>query len=197
MRAVFHFCKRRFFYELFTRACHRRRRLYWLQLYLLYAQAFHRRVYIEPGPVSPMQAAWKTSKTFRLEARYQFVQADICDQQTVTELMRAYNIDAVVHFAAESHVDRSILGPAAFMNTNISGAFSLLEAARAVWLTEKKLKPEQVRFHHISTDEVFGSLRPGVRRSLKPRPIHQIPLTLLPKPAAAPWCALTTRTTSR
>ena len=100
-------------------------------------------------------------KDIPAEARYQFVQADICDQQTVTELIRAYNIDAVVHFAAESHVDRSILGPAAFMNTNILGTFSLLEAARAVWLADKKLKPEQVRFHHISTDEVFGSLEPG------------------------------------
>ncbi|MEL7591153.1 MAG: dTDP-glucose 4,6-dehydratase [Anaerolineaceae bacterium] len=96
-----------------------------------------------------------------LEAKYQFVQADICDQATMTDLMRAYNVDSVVHFAAETHVDRSILGPAAFINTNIVGTFSLLEAARAVWLTEKHLTGDQVRFHHISTDEVFGSLRPG------------------------------------
>lgn len=95
------------------------------------------------------------------DASYQFVQADICDQETMTELMRAYGIDAVVHFAAESHVDRSILGPGAFINTNILGTFSMLEAARAVWLTEKKLTAEEVRFHHISTDEVFGSLEPG------------------------------------
>lgn len=94
-------------------------------------------------------------------AKYQFVQADICDQETVTNLIRAYEIDAVVHFAAETHVDRSILGPAAFINTNILGTFSMLEAARTVWLTEKKLTADQVRFHHISTDEVFGSLAPG------------------------------------
>jgi len=96
-----------------------------------------------------------------VDAKYQFVQADICDQNTVTDLIRGYGIDAVVHFAAESHVDRSILGPAAFINTNILGTFSMLEAARTVWQTEKKLGEGQVRFHHISTDEVFGSLEPG------------------------------------
>lgn len=95
------------------------------------------------------------------DARYQFVQADICDQGTMAELMRAYGIEAVVHFAAESHVDRSILGPSAFINTNILGTFSLLEAAREVWLTQKHLVTDGVRFHHISTDEVFGSLGPG------------------------------------
>ncbi|HNR02457.1 MAG TPA: dTDP-glucose 4,6-dehydratase [Anaerolineaceae bacterium] len=100
-------------------------------------------------------------KDFPADAKYQFVQADICDQQTVTELIRAYNVDAIVHFAAESHVDRSILGPSAFINTNILGTFSMLEAARSVWQNEKKLNPDQVRFHHISTDEVFGSLEPG------------------------------------
>jgi len=100
-------------------------------------------------------------KGLPVDARYQFVQADICDTQTVTELIRAYDIDAIVHFAAESHVDRSILGPAAFINTNILGTFSMLEAARSVWLTEKKLSADHVRFHHISTDEVFGSLEPG------------------------------------
>ncbi len=100
-------------------------------------------------------------KDLPVEARYQFVQADICDQETVTDLLRAYNIDAIVHFAAESHVDRSILGPAAFINTNILGTFSMLEAARTVWMNEKKLTADDVRFHHISTDEVFGSLEPG------------------------------------
>jgi len=58
-----------------------------------------------------------------VDARYQFIQADVCDQETMIELMRAYGIDAVVHFAAESHVDRSILGPGAFINTNILGTF--------------------------------------------------------------------------
>ena len=95
------------------------------------------------------------------DANYQFVQADICDQETLITLIRSYGIDAIVHFAAESHVDRSILGPDAFVQTNIVGTFTLLEAARSVWLNEKKFTDDQVRFHHISTDEVFGSLNAG------------------------------------
>ena len=94
-------------------------------------------------------------------AKYHFEKVDICDQNSVIELMRKYDIDAIVHFAAESHVDRSILGPAAFVNTNILGTFSVLEAAREVWFNEQKLTDTNVRFHHISTDEVFGSLEPG------------------------------------
>ncbi len=94
-------------------------------------------------------------------AKYHFEKVDICDQNVVIELMRKYDIDAIVHFAAESHVDRSILGPAEFINTNILGTFSILEAARNVWFTEQKLIDTNVRFHHISTDEVFGSLEPG------------------------------------
>ena len=93
-------------------------------------------------------------------AKYQFIQADICDQEVVSDILRSHNIDAIVHFAAESHVDRSIHGPAAFINTNILGTFSLLEAARTVWLNERKLSADAVRFHHVSTDEVFGSLEP-------------------------------------
>lgn len=90
--------------------------------------------------------------------RYEFTKGDICDQALVKDLLRRYKIDAVVHFAAESHVDRSILGPAAFVQTNIFGTFSLLEAVRKVWLGECKADAGTVRFHHISTDEVFGSL---------------------------------------
>ncbi len=91
---------------------------------------------------------------------HEFVKGDICDQAFVEDLLRRYEIDAVVHFAAESHVDRSILGPGAFVQTNIFGTFSLLEAARKVWLAERKANEKTVRFHHISTDEVFGSLTP-------------------------------------
>ncbi|MCX6055310.1 MAG: dTDP-glucose 4,6-dehydratase [Chloroflexi bacterium] len=94
-------------------------------------------------------------------AKYHFEKLDICDQSSVIQLMRTYDIDAVVHFAAESHVDRSISGPAAFVNTNILGTFSMLEAARNVWSTDRKLADTSVRFHHISTDEVFGSLEGG------------------------------------
>ncbi|MBI5087032.1 MAG: dTDP-glucose 4,6-dehydratase [Acidobacteria bacterium] len=83
------------------------------------------------------------------DPRYRFVQGDICDTQLVLELLREEKPDAVVHFAAESHVDRSILGPGAFVETNVKGTFSLLEAARAVALP---------RFLHVSTDEVYGSI---------------------------------------
>jgi dTDP-glucose 4,6-dehydratase len=93
--------------------------------------------------------------------RYAFIQGDICDQSLVENLLRQYEIDAIVHFAAESHVDRSIHGPAVFVQTNISGTFSLLEAVRKVWLGERKADSHPVRFHHISTDEVFGALAPG------------------------------------
>jgi dTDP-glucose 4,6-dehydratase len=95
------------------------------------------------------------------EVNYQFVQGDICNQDLVTDLLQSHAINAIVHFAAESHVDRSILGPSVFINTNILGTFSVLEAARKVWLNEKKSTDKKVRFHHISTDEVFGSLLPG------------------------------------
>lgn len=94
-------------------------------------------------------------------ANYVFEKGDIRNQNTVIELLEKYEIDAVVHFAAESHVDRSILGPAEFINTNILGTFSMLEAARSVWIKDNKLVNPNVRFHHISTDEVFGSLEPS------------------------------------
>ena len=90
--------------------------------------------------------------------RYVFVQGNICDAELVQKLLRKYQIDTIVHFAAESHVDRSILGPGQFVETNIIGTFTLLDAARNYWITEKGLPLEKVRFHHISTDEVFGSL---------------------------------------
>ena len=97
-------------------------------------------------------------KGFPAKAHYEFVHGDICDQDKVANLMQVHGIDAVVHFAAESHVDRSITGPAAFVNTNIFGTFSLLEACRKVWSSKTGAMDTQVRFHHISTDEVFGSL---------------------------------------
>lgn len=85
--------------------------------------------------------------------RYSFIHGDIRDRESVRAVFEEHNIDAVVHFAAESHVDRSIEGPDDFITTNILGTFVLLEAARASW---KNMSP--VRFHHVSTDEVFGSL---------------------------------------
>ncbi len=92
---------------------------------------------------------------------YTFVQADICDADKMDELFAKYDVRGVIHFAAESHVDNSIKGPRAFINTNIIGTFNLLEAARKHWMdSPQKVKNgyEKCRFHHISTDEVYGSL---------------------------------------
>ncbi len=89
-------------------------------------------------------------------SRHLFVRGDICDRPLVDRLLREHAIDTIVHFAAESHVDRSITGPAAFVQTNLVGTFTLLEAARAAWLDGKTA--EHRRFHHISTDEVYGTL---------------------------------------
>ena len=91
--------------------------------------------------------------------QYRFVQGNILDQTLVEELMVEEGIDTVVHFAAESHVDRSISGPDAFIETNVSGTHSLLKAARRVW-QERKAVSGEVLFHHVSTDEVYGSLTP-------------------------------------
>jgi dTDP-glucose 4,6-dehydratase len=90
--------------------------------------------------------------------RCEFVKGDICNQALVEDILQRYEVDTIVHFAAETHVDRSIIGPAAFVQTNIFGTFSILEAARKVWLDGNKTDAKKVRFHHISTDEVFGSL---------------------------------------
>ncbi len=92
-------------------------------------------------------------------SRHIFIQGDICDRAKVDQLLREYQIDTVVHFAAESHVDRSILGPGQFIQTNIVGTFTLLEAVRQAWLIDKLLPVEEVHFHHVSTDEVFGTLK--------------------------------------
>ncbi|MBS7662395.1 dTDP-glucose 4,6-dehydratase [Pseudomonas lalucatii] len=90
--------------------------------------------------------------------RYQFVQADIGDQAKVTEVLAAFQPDALMHLAAESHVDRSIDGPAAFIQTNIVGTYSLLEATRSYWSALPDGRKQAFRFHHISTDEVYGDL---------------------------------------
>lgn len=92
--------------------------------------------------------------------RYRFVQGSINDRSLVDQLLREGEIDTIIHFAAETHVDRSIYGPAQFVETNVVGTFVLLEAARSFWLDELRRSPKEVRFHHISTDEVFGSLAP-------------------------------------
>jgi dTDP-glucose 4,6-dehydratase len=90
-------------------------------------------------------------------AGFEFVHGDICDAALVATLLRDRAITTIVHFAAESHVDRSIVGPEEFLRTNVIGTHTLLQAARAAWMPEGRLDGA-VRFHHISTDEVYGSL---------------------------------------
>ncbi|THF60222.1 dTDP-glucose 4,6-dehydratase [Pseudothauera rhizosphaerae] len=95
------------------------------------------------------------------DARHVFVHGDICDRALVDRLLAEYRPRAIVHFAAESHVDRSIHGPAAFVRTNVEGSFTLLEAARAYWSALEGEAREGFRFLHVSTDEVYGSLGPA------------------------------------
>ncbi|WP_110791765.1 MULTISPECIES: dTDP-glucose 4,6-dehydratase [Enterobacteriaceae] len=90
--------------------------------------------------------------------RYTFVHADICDSEALNEIFNNYKPDVVMHLAAESHVDRSITGPAAFIETNIVGTYTLLEAARQYWAALEDTHKAAFRFHHISTDEVYGDL---------------------------------------
>ena len=91
-------------------------------------------------------------------SRYVFEQADICDRPAMDRILRTYEPDAIMHLAAESHVDRSIDGPAAFVETNIMGTYIMLEAARAYREGLSGLRHDAFRFHHVSTDEVYGDL---------------------------------------
>ncbi|MBU0771567.1 MAG: dTDP-glucose 4,6-dehydratase [Gammaproteobacteria bacterium] len=95
------------------------------------------------------------------DARHVFVQGDICDRALVERLLAGHRPRAIVHFAAESHVDRSIHGPGEFMRTNVTGTFTLLEAARGYWGGLTGDERAAFRFHHVSTDEVYGSLAPA------------------------------------
>ena len=90
--------------------------------------------------------------------RHSFIKGDICDRELVEKLLHKHEIDTIVHFAAETHVDRSITGPEQFVRTNVMGTFTLLDAARKYWMVEKFHSLDAVRFHHISTDEVYGTL---------------------------------------
>ncbi len=94
------------------------------------------------------------------DARHVFVQGDICDRALVDRLLAEHRPRAIVHFAAESHVDRSIHGPGDFVRTNVEGTFTLLEAARTYWSALEGVEREGFRFLHVSTDEVYGSLGP-------------------------------------
>ena len=92
------------------------------------------------------------------DSRYQFKQIDICDVEKLTQAFAEFKPDVVMHLAAESHVDRSIDGPAEFITTNIVGTYTLLEVTRKYWLALSEQQKQQFRFHHISTDEVYGDL---------------------------------------
>ncbi len=96
--------------------------------------------------------------TVQGEPRYQFVEGDICDFEHTQSLFRSFQPDAVVHLAAESHVDRSIENPRAFIDTNITGTFNLLAVARDYWNSLSAERQKHFRFHHVSTDEVYGEL---------------------------------------
>ncbi|MBU1979492.1 MAG: GDP-mannose 4,6-dehydratase, partial [Gammaproteobacteria bacterium] len=95
------------------------------------------------------------------DSRHEFVHGDINDRALVEGLLRQHKPRAIVHFAAESHVDRSIHGPEDFIQTNINGTFQLLEAARAYWAQLADPEKSAFRFLHVSTDEVYGSLGPN------------------------------------
>ena len=100
-------------------------------------------------------------RTLDGDSRHVFVHGDICDRALLDRLFAEHRPRAVVHFAAESHVDRSIHGPAAFIRTNVEGTFTLLEATRAYWSGLDAPAQSAFRFNHVSTDEVYGSLAPG------------------------------------
>ena len=90
--------------------------------------------------------------------RYSFAQVDICDRASLHQAFADFRPDAVMHLAAESHVDRSIDGPGEFIHTNITGTYCLLEVARAYWSALDEATKRSFRFHHVSTDEVYGDL---------------------------------------
>lgn len=97
--------------------------------------------------------------------RHIFIHGDVCDRTLVETLLRQYQIDTIIHFAAETHVDRSIVNPEPFIHTNVLGTFTLLDSARKYWVEKEKQTVSEglagCRFHHISTDEVFGALGPN------------------------------------
>lgn len=119
--------------------------------------------------------------TVNQDNRYHFEKVDICNRAELDCVFAQYQPDAVMHLAAESHVDRSIDGPAAFIETNIVGTYTLLEAARSYWNGLDTDKKQAFRFHHISTDEVYGDFmvrmislpkRPLMRRAVLTQPLR-------------------------
>ncbi|MEZ4326480.1 MAG: GDP-mannose 4,6-dehydratase [Polyangiales bacterium] len=130
-------------------------------------------------------------ETLAQDARHVFVHGDICDRALVERLLAEHRPRAIVHFAAESHVDRSIHGPGEFVRTNVEGTFTLLEAARGYWGTLDEEPRKAFRFLHVSTDEVYGSLAPDDPRSPRSTLRPEQPL-LASKAPRTTWCALGT-----
>jgi dTDP-glucose 4,6-dehydratase len=106
-------------------------------------------------------ASMEALEEARAHPRHELIRADICDADAMPQIFATYRPDAVMHLAAETHVDRSIDGPAAFVQSNIVGTFALLEAARGYWSDLDAQSKARFRFHHVSTDEVFGALGPA------------------------------------
>ena len=124
--------------------------------------------------------------------RYRFEHGDIFDRDFLRELLGREKPRAIVHFAAESHVNRSIHGPDDFIRTNINGTFNLLEEARAYWSALSETDRAAFRFLHVSTDEVYGSLGPTIPLSARLLPTHPIAHTPHPRPLPIIWFARTT-----
>jgi len=121
-------------------------------------------------------------------SRYEFVQADIIDQASVSAVLTRFEPQAIMHLAAESHVDRSIDGPSDFIQTNIVGTYSLLEATRAYWHTLAEPSKSAFRFHHISTDEVSATCTALTIFSPKPRLTRPVHLTPRVRRRPTTWC---------
>ncbi len=127
--------------------------------------------------------------TLQGDPRHVFVHGDIADRALLDRLYAEHRPRAVVHFAAESHVDRSIHGPGAFMRTNVEGTFTLLEATRAHWAALPEGERAAFRFHHVSTDEVYGSLGRPTRPSPRRTPTSRTARIRPARRRATTWCA--------
>jgi dTDP-glucose 4,6-dehydratase len=132
------------------------------------------------------------------DARHHFVRGDIADAGAVSELLARHKPRAVVNFAAETHVDRSIHGPAPFIDTNVVGTFKLLETVRSFWSALPEDEARAFRFLHVSTDEVYGSLDPTIIRSPSRMPTRRTVPTRRRRRRPITWCApIITRTGCR
>ncbi len=126
--------------------------------FVRYYQALYPEIFIINLDKLTYAGSLNNLKNLPYPDNHHFMQGDILDSQLVLRLLKDFKVDTVVHFAAETHVDRSINSPEKFIQTNISGTFALLDACRKYWLEELSISAYDCRFHHISTDEVYGSL---------------------------------------